>query len=463
MNNKIVSFLDNVCIHINCKSAHKDIQDELTNHILELRDEYLHQGNTEEKALDMAIATMGDCNEIGNQLDKQHKPQTEWSLIILTAFIALIGGAVMYSSSKFNSFQSVSFEKYLLYAFIGITVTAGLYFFDYTKLKKLALPIYLVTFAILVSTIISTENVNGRKFMMIGSFSLSSNYATLLFLIAFTGFIEKFRGKGGISIAYLMGIGGISLLPIMMLPNLSQALILLTVYTILTFSAVRRRHFGGNRRIQLFSLGGVMMLGMSALAIRIISEPYRLDRVASFITRGKTDPLGNGWQQVMADNWLAVSKLFGKTTETVSGYGIDRAMPGATTDYVLINVIATLGWAVGIALVASVALFIIRMFVTTRRVRNDYGYYLSLSSCTVLSAQFVISILINFNLFPLMGMSLPFISYSGTGYIVSMALVGIILSVWRRNNLIAASKKPVLNKNGKFIVFEDGKLIINFK
>ncbi len=463
MDNKISSFLDNVCIHINCKSLHKDIREELTNHIIELRDRYLRQGSTEETALDMAIASMGDCDEIGSRLNKQHKPQTEWSIIILTAIIAIIGGIIMFTSSKFESLQAVSFEKYLLFAFIGIAVTAALYFFDYTKLKRLALPIYLLTFAALIFTICTGNITAGRKYISFVGLSLSSNYATLLFLIAFAGFMEKLKNKGGLAVAYLIGIGSVSLLPIMLLPSLSQALVLLAGYAVLTFSAVRRGHFGGSRRLQLFSLGGIAAAGMLALAVSVISEPHRFRRIAVFIARGRNDPSGSGWQQVMADNWLSVSKLFGKTTETISGYGIDMAMPSATTHYVLINVIATLGWAAGIAIIVFAALFILRMLMTAKRVKNSYGYYLSLASCTVLSVQFIISILMNFNLFPPMGVSLPFISYGGTDYVIDMALVGVILSVWRRNNLIAAPDKPQVNKSNKFIVFEDGKLIINFK
>ncbi|RCX16609.1 cell division protein FtsW (lipid II flippase) [Anaerobacterium chartisolvens] len=463
MDNRISSFLDNVCIHINCKSVHKDIREELTSHITELRDEYLRKGSTEAEALDMAIASMGDCDEIGNRLNRQHKPQTEWSIIILTAIIALVGGVIMFISSKFESLQAVSFERYLFFAFIGIAVMAALYFFDYTKLKRLALPIYLIALAALIFTVCTGNVIAGRKYISFIGLSVSSNYATLLLLIAFAGFMEKLKNKGGIAIVYLIGIGGVSLLPIVLLPSLSQALVLLAGYAVLMFSAVMRRHFGGSRRLQMFSLGGIAAAGVLALAAVVASEPHRLHRIAVFITRGRSDSFGSGWQQVMADNWLSVSKLFGRTTETISGYGIDMAMPSVTTDYVLINLIATLGWAAGIALIILAALFIIRMLMTARRVKTSYGHYLALASCTVLSLQFIISILMNFNLFPLMGMSLPFISYGGTDYVIDMALVGVILSVWRRNNLIAAHDKPKGSKSGKFIVFEDGKLIINFK
>lgn len=463
MNSKITSFLDDICIHVDCKAVHKDIRDELIHHIDGLKDEYIEQGLNEKTALDMAIAAMGDCDEIGNRLNEQHKPKTEWSLIGLTAIIAVIGGIIMFSSSKFNSVQAVSFERYLIYAIIGICVMVGIYLFDYTKLKKLALPIYIIAFALLVFTLLAGNGMNGRKILIIHSVSISSEYATLLFLIAFTGFMEKCRDKGGLAIVSLIALAFVSIIPITMLPSLSQTVILLVGYTVLVLSAVMKNHFGGNRKLQLISLGGIGAVSISVVMFIILSAPYRFESVMYFVSRGKSNPAGGGWQQMMADNWLAVSNLFGKTNETVSGYGIDMGMPSVTTDYVLVNIIATLGWAVGIALILIIALFIFRMFITTKKIKNDYGFYLSLAACTVLSLQFTVSLLMNFNLFPLMGVSLPFVSYGGTGYIVSMTLVGIILSVWRRNNLVGLSPKNVVTSKGRFIEFEDGKLIISFK
>jgi cell division protein FtsW (lipid II flippase) len=226
---------------------------------------------------------------------------------------------------------------------------------------------------------------------------------------------------------------------------------------------VIKGHFGGNRKLQLTCLGVIGILTISVAAFGIVSKPYRLDRISSFITRGQSDPAGGGWIQVMADKCLSSSALFGKGTATIDGYSIDKVMPGITTNYVLINVISTLGWAAGIALVLVIAVFIGRMFFTTKKIKNTYGFYLSLGACTILSVQFAISVLINFNLFPQTDISLPFISYGGVGYIANMALVGIILSVWRRNNLIGSPQKTIVPDKSKFIKFEDGKLIISFK
>ncbi len=447
MNNKLKEFLDNVCGYIRHKSVHEEVRSELENHIEDVKNGYIEKGFAEEKALDMAILDMGDCSEIGKKLDRQHRPKTEWSIFALTAIIALIGGIIMFASSKFQSHQAVDFGRYILFGLMGVAVSTILYFFDYTKLKKFTLPIYITAFVLLIVTLTFGNGDIGRRFLKIGSLTISSEYTSLLFLIAFAGFIEKFRGSGNIAIMYLAMIGGASLLPIIMLPNLAQAFILLISYGCLLLAATLRGHFGGQRKFQLWSLGGIFASLCIISLTAILSTPYRLDRVISFITRGNSDPMGIGWQQSMADKWLSISKLFGKSTDLVQGYPIDMAMPEVTTDYILINIISTLGWAVGIVLILAVGALIVRMTVTSRKIKNEYGFFLSFGFCIALSVQFIINILMNFNLFPLMGVSLPFVSYGGMGYIVNMAFVGIILSVWRRNNLILQNKEAYRKVN----------------
>jgi len=461
--NNIEQFLYIVCEQIRYKKIHIKLSDELRTHIYDQKSAYMDKGLDEEQATKKAIEEMGNPVIIGEQLNQTHKPKTEWSLIGLTAIIAIIGGIIMFASSKFESIQAVSFGKYLLFSVIGVGFLIGLYFFDYTKLKKLALPIYLINFAVLFVTLLTGHQSLGRRLLVIGNVSISFDYATLLFIIAFAGFMEKSRGKGVLAIVKVIGLAVLSLIPIMALHNLSQTIILIIGYATLIISAVLKGHFRGSKKLQIIIISLLAFMGVAITSIALTLSPYRFDRLITFITRGQSDPTGGGWQQIQADKWLSVSHFLGKTTQTISGYKIDFAMPGLTSEYVLINVIAALGWIVGIVLVMIIALFIFRMIMTTNKIKNEYGFYLSLAACSVLSTQFIISILINFNLFPLMSVSLPFISYGGTGYIISMMLVGIILSVWRRNNLIGASPATVKVNRGKFINFEDGKLIINFK
>ena len=114
LNERISLFLDSVCGYINCKAVHEDIRNELSSHINELKESYIEEGQAEESAVDMAILAMGGSDKIGKRLNNQHKPQTEWSLVVLTAIIAVIGGGVMFMSSRLET-QTVDFGRYLLY------------------------------------------------------------------------------------------------------------------------------------------------------------------------------------------------------------------------------------------------------------------------------------------------------------------------------------------------------------
>ncbi len=450
LSNKINLFLDSVCGYIKCKSVHKDIRDELTNHINELKEGYLQEAQSEEAALEMAISAMGDSDKIGKCLNKQHMPQTEWSLIGLTVFMAIIGGVVMFMSSRWEHVQ-VDFSHYLFYTLLGITMMTALIFFDYTKLKKFTWPIYLTALAILAMTIINGARINGAsRFISLGGLSISTVFTSLLFIVSFAGFIENARGRGTLSILKLLALAVISVLPILMQPNMTQTIILSFGYLVLIVSAITKNHFGGSRKCQMIILTSAFFLGLVMFVGSFFGTAYRIDRLTAFatgfltrITGGQIDQTGAFYQQAMADKWLSASNLFGATTERINGHGLDRAMPNATTDFAFINVIASLGWIVGIVLILSIVVYIFRMLIVTRKVKDSFGFFIALGACTILAVQFTMGILVNFNLLPPMSVSIPFISYGGIGYIVSMVMIGLILSVWRRNNLLPSSPKNI--------------------
>ena len=465
MNKKIKAFLDEVCIHINCKTVHKDIREELSEHINELMEENRSNGCEEEKALDLAISAMGSTDEIGTKLNCQHKPQTEWSLLILTALITVIGGVVMFSSSQFADGRAINFSRYIVFVLIGIGTMTAFYLFDYTKLKKMSTFLFISGFLLLVITMIAGIEMNGvKRWLAIGSYSISvPELASFLFIIAFVGFLEKYRMKGAVGIIKLMIQGAFTMYLLILMPSASTAFIMAITYAVILLIAVKRNHFGENKKSQFLTLfaGGAVPVGY--LIFNIMINPYLLERLRVYFPGGKIDPVGGNYYQYMANTWLSLSNWFGKSEATFQGSGLDM-MPNVTGEYVLINVIATLGWAVGMILILLIGVFIVRMFMTIKKVRNCYGFYLSLSACTILSVQFSFNILMNFNLFPPLNINMPFVSYGSTGYVISMALVGMILSVWRRNNLILYEKDVINTSSRKGIVsFSDGKLTIDLK
>jgi len=394
MQDKTIEYLNEICSHIKCRAVHQEIQEEMRSHIEELSEEYIEQGYDREKAVECAITAMGNSEEIGQRLNQLHKPQTEWALIGIVSAIALIGGMVLYTGTQVDTLQVVQFERYIMYALAGAAMMVGLYFFDYTKLAALSKPLYITAILLSVLSKIKGINVDGMNYISLNSLTISSEYITFIFLISFAGIAEeshkrkeriKFSAFVIFSIALIMIIAGVS-----------QAILLTTGCAVLYLSVKSK----GNR-IRKPSKG------MTVCALGII--------------------------------FILVYKLTHISFETINY--------ASTTDYVFLNLVSSLGMAAGIVFLILTVAFIARMFQTIHKIKNSYGYYLSMVSGTALAAQFGIHILMNLNLLPAMNINLPFVSYGGTGYITSMALVGIILSVWRRNNTLGYL--PMTEKGGE--------------
>lgn len=80
-------YLRCVTDQIRCKKACPGIEKELEDHITDQAEMYLKKGMTEEQALKKAIAEMGDPVQVGVELDRIHRPQMSWGLVLLAGIL----------------------------------------------------------------------------------------------------------------------------------------------------------------------------------------------------------------------------------------------------------------------------------------------------------------------------------------------------------------------------------------
>lgn len=72
------TYLDEVLSFVKFKYDHKDIRRELAEHMADLKEDLMADGMDEEAAEYMTIAHMGDAEEIGQELDKEHHALLGW-------------------------------------------------------------------------------------------------------------------------------------------------------------------------------------------------------------------------------------------------------------------------------------------------------------------------------------------------------------------------------------------------
>jgi cell division protein FtsW len=183
---------------------------------------------------------------------------------------------------------------------------------------------------------------------------------------------------------------------------------------------------GGVSVVSFIVLGVLLLAGLAAL---IITEPYRLTRVISFID-AFDDPFDTDYQLSQAliafgrGEWLGVGL----------GQGIQKQfyLPEAHTDFLLAVVGEEFG-LLGVLLVVALFAFITwRAFEIGARARRQgqmFACYAAHGFGLLIGLQAFINVGVNTGLLPTKGLPLPFMSYGSNALIVAVMAVGVLLRI----------------------------------
>jgi cell division protein FtsW (lipid II flippase) len=155
----------------------------------------------------------------------------------------------------------------------------------------------------------------------------------------------------------------------------------------------------------------------------------------------KIDPLGAGYIQITVRNLISSSKPIGAAIfNNVAGssMAIEEILPSWNTDFSLTYIIAKLGYVPGMAVIVILFILISRMFSSVLKQKNAPAFLVSFAACLAIAGQIILYVLTNLGIFMPMSFNLPFVSYGAYGFITNMALMGLLLSVYRRTNVVAS-------------------------
>ncbi|MEI6295996.1 MAG: putative lipid II flippase FtsW [Actinomycetes bacterium] len=207
----------------------------------------------------------------------------------------------------------------------------------------------------------------------------------------------------------------------------TTVIILGVVSTMLFVSGLPLRHF-----ILLGALAVAGVVGLIALA------PYRLHRFAAVL-----DPFAPavyklaGWQPAHSVMGLASGGLFGV------GLGASRQKWGnlseAHTDFIFAVVGEELGLLGTLVVLILYAALIYGIFRTAMQTKDLFARY----ACAGVGAWLLMQVIINvgsvIGVLPVVGVTLPFISYGGSSLIANSLGVGYVLNIARKDPQVRAA------------------------
>jgi len=424
----IEDYLDDVCSRVKARELHNDIKQEMRDHLDELMSSKREEGLDEEAAARWAVGQMGDAESVGVGLNQVHKPRIPWGLacwvtvLLIMSLVAMYAVELSYAATPGRKMFSDLLFRNALFMAAGLVVMGTLVFFDYRKLLHYCWFLYWATVLISIGAIMFGQQVNGLKsYISFGPFSINwTGVSPFLFIVSAAGVIhsmEETRRSAWIQAALFIAVPaflyGIA-------PNLSSLFFYTFAYLILVYSA-RKSFKDVLLQVPLFAVPAALLL---------LRSQYSWDRIAVFFRR-QDDPLGRGYIYVQIDEAIRSAGWWGHGWAAVN-----NKLPDIHSSTVITYLIYSLGWVVGGIIVACFLFFIIQSIHILLQVRDRFGKMLISGMAGLIGFQLVWSLGLSLGVLPFVGLATPFLSYGGSHLLVELAVVGLIISIYRRKDMI---------------------------
>lgn len=432
---QIKEYLNLVCEQIKYKPAREDISNEIKNHIEEIKEDFIANGESEEKAEEKAIEQMGDGSKIGQELNKIHKPKFDWKLAII--FLVLIGFGFAIAFLKTKSSENVNYIiKNIFYMGIGLALGSLIYFFDFKKIQNHSMLLYVVASVLVIITKRFGVSVNGLKYYFIAGTSIRTiAFVVPLYIISFIGFLERKYSENDAYIGSCF-LAFLSLILICLIATIPTVMVLGLVYMIvLTVKFIQSKESKWKIGI-VWILPIIFGLLFLAYGYNLDIGYYRWSRIMISLNP-ELDPQGGGWVILKRKEVIDSAKLFGAT----SNFAYIQNLIDEGTDFAFLTILSHFGWVLSFALVVTIIGFNLRIIYDSKQIKDSYGKLLMIGISVLFILQSIFNILVNLNLFIESGYSLPFVSYGGSNLIANIMCLALILSVYRKKDLIINVKE----------------------
>ncbi|MDR2366009.1 MAG: putative lipid II flippase FtsW [Zoogloeaceae bacterium] len=364
-------------------------------------------------------------------------PALFWSGILLLGFglVMVYSASIAYAEGN----RAFGYTGYFLlrhggFLVIGLICGAAAFLAPMKIWQKAALWLFLLGVALLIIVLIPGvgREVNGaRRWISLGLVNLQASEFMKLFVVLYGAdyAVRKMNLMCDVKRAFLPMASVMVLVGWLLLqePDFGAFVIIITIAMGILFLA--------GMKMRLFAVLFVCLL--ATFAVLIIIEPYRLERMFSFFDPWR-DPFGKGYQLTQSEIAFGRGELFGVGL----GASVQKLfyLPEAHTDFLLAIIAEELGF-IGVSTVVFLfALLVYRIFAVGHQCVQLNRVYPALVTMGIgiwFGIQSFINMGVNVGLLPTKGLTLPLMSFGGSGIVANCIAFGILLRVdWGNRQLM---------------------------
>lgn len=357
-------------------------------------------------------------------IDRRLIQEVDWVLLGLVLLHSLIGVFFIYSSSHFLAGDY--YVRQLVWIGASLIALVLVLVIDYKFFVSLSLYFYGLTVALLAATLVFARFIAGTKsWITLGLMQFQpSEMAKIVMILVFARLFAEYKS------AYLttqhtlfaLLLSGAPLILIILQPDLGTAM---------TFLAIIGGAFilaGLRRKAIFFFLLAALVLGIGAWSVGL--KDYQKKRLTTLVNPFH-DPRGSGYQVIQSKIAIGAGGLSGKGFMKGSQSQL-RFLPARHTDFIFSVIGEEAGFLGVLAVIVLYFFMLARMFLSVAKARDRAGVYIIFTASLLIAFQFLVNILMIIGLFPVVGITLPFISYGGSSLLTSYIACGLVLNVKMR-------------------------------
>lgn len=369
-----------------------------------------------------------------DKMIKESKFKVEKSILIPIILFAIISIIIIYTTRTMlsNDLQNLYLKQMLWYG-IGFVVAYLMMTIGNKFLYNNAYIFYIIGIIMLVLVLFfGTEINNARCWFVIpyiGSFQ-PSEFMKIFLIITLSRMITDFNDEKNTNditeefkfLLKVLVIVGIPSLLTFIEPDTGAVLIYIIITLVMLF-------IGGFRaRWFIITIGTILVIGIVFIGIYFLNQDlfidifgtsffYRMDRILNWSN-------SSGLQ--LTNGLIAVGSA------GINGHGFNNIpiyFPEMQTDFIFAVLCANFGFLGAISLIGLIIFFDINIISLANKSYNNYDKLTIGGIISILLFQQIWNISMTLGLLPIMGITLPFISYGGSSLLSYMILIGMLFNI----------------------------------
>jgi cell division protein FtsW len=354
-------------------------------------------------------------------------------LLLVTCLIAIgliavaaasPAAAHRYSGGDVHFSELYYFWRQLAWIAIGIPVMIGISMMPRERARRLSLAGAVLFFALLILVpIIGPEHNGARRWIEFGVGQVQpSEFLKPFFVIAMAWLLSLRESDKSLPVYWISAVivGGIAVL-LMKQPDFGSTIIFCAVWLAMLALA------GINIRILI----GLAIAGVIGIVLAYFFYDVATARIDEFLFG-----TGDNFQTENAMRTLTAGGLFGMGP----GGGTRKfGLPEPHTDYIFSVVGEEFGLIACLAIAALYLGIVARVLVKLLDEESPFAILAAAGLAIEFGLQALINMMVNVQLAPSKGMTLPFISYGGSSMLALSIGMGLLLAFTRRNPYLTRS------------------------